>query len=72
MTRLEFNDGWTIERYSSVFSEWHTIIHTNCESQSDKYRYGIRSVIKGRICIHCHKQVPDEVVGMLRLCNWRP
>ncbi len=72
MTHLELGDGWIIERYSSTFSEWHTIIHTGCEHRSFTSRHGIRSIIKGRICIHCHKQVPDEVVGMLRLCNWRP
>lgn len=71
MTHLELDDGWIIERYSSTFSECHTIIHTGCEP-NHPMRYGIRSIIKGRICIHCHKRVPDAVLGMLRLCNWRP
>ena len=72
MTHLELGDGWIIERYSSVGAEWHTIIHTRCEHRSIDGRHGIRSTIKGRMCIHCHKKVPDEVLGMLRLCNWRP
>ena len=72
MTHLELDDGWIIERYSSVESEWHTIIHTRCEHRSIDGRNGIRSVIKGKICISCHKQVPDEVLGMLRLCKWSP
>ena len=71
MTRLELDDGWIIERHSSTLTEWHTIIHTGCESQRTTYRYGIRSTIKGRICIHCHKKVPDAVLGMLVLCQWR-
>ena len=71
MTHLELDDGWGIEQYKSKFSTWHTIIHVACEPRTVPTRSGIRSVIKGRICIHCHKRVPDEVMGMLKLCMWR-
>ena len=69
-SRIELDDGWIITQYRTENFTWHGLTHKVCEPELNEY--SIRMIYnKGVVCAKCHEQVPDEVLGFHKLCNWR-
>lgn len=69
-SRIELDDGWIITEFRTESVTWHGITHKVCEPSLNEH--GVRLIYnEGVVCSNCHEQVPDEVLGFHKLCNWR-